>query len=86
MKPLPWAFAVVTSAMIAMFGGAPAMAQSNPALRGPPPRASVIIVNPNDLSRGPPPPPERPYTPPPQSRMPPMERIAPVAPLAPRHE
>jgi len=81
MKLLPCAFAV---AAIAAIGRMPAVAQSNPAPPSPPPRASVIIVNPNDLTRGPPPPPERPFAPPPPSLMPPMERIAPVAPLAPR--
>jgi len=84
MKLIPCAFAV--AAAIAAIGRMPAVAQSNPAPPSPPPRASVIIVNPNDLTRGPPPPPERPFAPPPPSLMPPMERIAPVAPLAPRIE
>jgi hypothetical protein len=84
MKLIPRVFAV--AAAIAAIGRMPAVAQSNPAPPSPPPRASVIIVNPNDLTRGPPPPPERPFAPPPPSLMPPMERIAPVAPFAPRIE
>jgi hypothetical protein len=84
MKLLACTFAA--AAAIAALGRMPAVAQSNAAAPAPAPRASVIIVNPNDLTRGPPPPPERPFAPPPPSLVPPMERVAPVVPLAPRIE
>jgi hypothetical protein len=60
----------------------------SPLANPPPPPAALrspgIIFNPTDQTRGPPLPPERHFAPGPPSRAPPMERIAPIAPLAPR--
>jgi hypothetical protein len=68
-----------------MLAGTVALAQSNPSAI---PRQRVpdatIMLNGNDVTRGPPPPPERPFVPPPTSLAPPMERVPQVAPLAPR--
>ncbi len=67
-----------------MLAGA-SLAQSNPSAvsRQRVPDATIIL-NGNDVTRGPPPPPERQFVPPPTSLAPPMARVPQVAPLAPR--
>jgi len=77
-------FASLSVALAALGASMPLLAQSNQPAPTPPPRPPVIILNPNDLTRGPPAPAERQFAPPPPSLAPPMERVPPVAPLTPR--
>jgi hypothetical protein len=81
------AYALVVLATFAL--AAPAHAQRSrsappsppPAASQPPPQAPLGF---DAWGRGPPPPPERPFVAPTPQVAPPMQRIAPVAPLSPR--
>jgi len=69
-------------AVLALGTATSAIAQSSAPPPPPQPRPPAVLINPYD--RGPPPQPERPYVGPAPTVQPPMERVTPVAPLAPR--